>query len=131
MGRPKAAGIGENSGGPATEAEVGMRACVCIHMCMCVHVCMGVHLGSSEVSFHEGQQEKERISPPKAWGSAKQTGNEVPPYTHQELEEEEKTCDDNCILSITVSPVCSKRPGSASVSKNMTNSIVLGEDPGT
>lgn len=129
MGRPKADGIGEHPGGPATEAQVGIYMHVYEYICVCTHAC--VYLGSSGASLPEGWQEKERISSPKVWSSAKQTGNEVPPYAHQDLEEGEKVCDSNRISATATSPVCRERPGSVSVSKNVTDSVVLGQDPGT
>lgn len=98
-------------------------------MCVCTRAC--VYLGSSEASLTEGWQEKERISSPKVWGSANQTGNELPPYAHPDLEEGEKMCDRNWISATAVSPVCRERPGSVSVSKNVTDSVILGQDPGT
>lgn len=84
-------------------------------MCVCTRA--RVYLGSSEASLPEGWQEKERISSPKVWGSAKQTENEVPPYARQDLEEGEKTCDSDWLSATAVSPMCRERPGSASVSK--------------
>lgn len=74
--------------------STGGNTCVCVCVCVHVHVCMCVCLGTSEVSFPERGLEKERnSSSPKVWGSTKQTGNGVPPSTHQEPEEGEKMCD--------------------------------------
>ena len=104
MGRPKADGIGEHPGSPAAETQV--RVCARTG---------GVWLGNLEASLPVGCQEKERISTSlKAWGSAKQTGNKVPPYAHQELEEGRECVPETGFLSTAVSLVL----GAASAYEN-------------
>lgn len=99
--------------------STGRNPCARVPMCVC--------LGTSVASFPEGSQGKDRsASFPKARGSAKQTADEGPPSIHQELEEGEKTHAGDWISSTAVPPVCLKRPGSVSVSRNITYSTVLG-----
>lgn len=94
---------------------------VCVYMCM--HMRVYVYLGSSKPSFPKGQQERKESSLLQKHGARPR-----PPDTHQDLDEGRK-----CMTVIGSYPLlcllCSKRLGSASVSKNVTHPVVLGQDP--
>lgn len=97
VGRPKADGIGKHPGGPVAEAQVGTHACVCV--CVCMHMCVHAHLGSSKASFLKVSRKRKEPPPLQ-----KHRALPSPLDTHQELEEGEKMCESNWILSTAVSP---------------------------
>ena len=94
------------------------------NMCVCtsVKVCTCVYWGTSEASVPKGSQEKDS-SPLQAnweWG---------PFFSTSRTRRRGDMCDGDWPSSTPVSPVCSQRPASVSVSRNVPYTRVLEWDP--